>query len=199
VEPQFFRSPAELRRWFARHHATADELLVGFHKVHTGRVALTYAEALDEALCVGWIDGLKRRLDDDTYSLRFTPRRAKSYWSATNIRHAERLTAAGRMRPVGRAAFARRDQAVARRYSFEQRAQVALAPELLRRFRWHRAAWRFFEAQPPSYRRTAVWWIMSAKRAETRERRLSELIERSAAGTRPKAFLVSRAARRKAR
>lgn len=197
MEPRFFRSAAELRRWLARHHRTADELVIGLQKAHVGSGTLTYREALDEALCVGWIDGVRRRLDDARYAIRFTPRKAKSYWSKVNVRHAERLQAAGRMREPGRAAFAARAEGA--RYSFEQERAVELDPAAERRFRRHAKAWRFFQAQTPSYRRTAVWWVVSAKRAETRERRLSELIACSAAGTKPKAFLVSRASRRKAR
>ncbi len=197
MEPRFFRSAAALRRWLARHHRTATELVVGLQKAHVGRGTVTYGEALDEALCVGWIDGVRRRIDDERYAIRFTPRKAKSYWSKVNIRHAERLQAAGRMRAAGRAAFAARVEGA--RYSFEQRRTLELDAALEDRFRRQRKAWRFFQAQAPSYQRVAVWWVMSAKRAETRERRLTELIERSAAGTKPKPFLVSRAARRKAR
>jgi uncharacterized protein YdeI (YjbR/CyaY-like superfamily) len=190
---------SELRRWFARHHRTADELVVGFHKAHLKLPTPTYAQALDEALCVGWIDGLKRRVDERSYSIRFTPRRPTSYWSATNIRHAARLTAEGRMLPAGEAALARRGGSAERRYSFEQRHAAELDAECLRVFRRHRAAWRFFSAQAPSYRRTAAWWVMSAKRSETKRRRLDALVAASAAGSKPGPFLVSRASRRKAR
>ena len=181
--PTFFVSPDAFRRWLERHHASASELWVGFYKIGSGRGGLTYREALDEALCFGWIDGVRRRLDDRAFVQRFTPRKATSYWSAVNTKRAHELTRAGRMHAAGLDAFARRDAAATTRYSFE-RAAAALAPADTKRFRANRRAWAFFQAQPPGYRRIAVHWVVSAKKPETRQRRLDTLIADSAAGRR---------------
>ena len=175
---KFFKSAADFRQWLAANHATACELWVGFFKKASGLGGLTYAEAVDEALCFGWIDGLKKRVDDRSYTHRFTPRKPKSNWSVTNIRHAERLTKAGRMKPAGLAAFAARDPKRSGVYSFEN-APTKLASSDERRFRADQTAWNFFQQQPPGYRRTAIWWVVSAKRAETRARRLAQLMEAS--------------------
>ena len=177
-EPRFFDSAARLREWLERNHASAPELWVGFWKAHTGRAGLTYDQAVDEALCFGWIDGLVRRVDDEAYMQRFTPRKPGSTWSAVNIAKAESLERSGRMAAPGRDAFRNRDPGRTGLYSFENRS-VAFAPGLERRFRRDKAAWKFFEAQPPGYRRMAAFWVMSAKREETRERRLAQLIESS--------------------
>ena len=139
---------------------------------------------MDEALCVGWIDGVRRRIDDDSYSIRFTPRRAGSTWSLVNVRRVGELTAAGRMRDAGLAAFAARRDDRSGTYSFEQRAEPRLDETAEETFRADQAAWDFFSAQPPSYRRTAVWWVVSAKRPATRERRLVQLMADSRAGLR---------------
>jgi uncharacterized protein YdeI (YjbR/CyaY-like superfamily) len=143
---------------------------------------MTYAQALDEALCFGWIDGVRRRLDADSFSVRFSPRRPGSFWSAVNTRHATRLLAEGRMRPPGLAAFRMRDSAAPRRYSFEAKPR-GLAPVYLRKLKATPRAFAFFQSRPPGYRRTCAFWVMSAKRPETREKRLAALIACSAAGT----------------
>ena len=179
----FFASAAAFRAWLRKNHASVPELLIGFWKVHTGKPGLTYLEAVDEALCYGWIDGIKKRYDDDAFTHRFTPRRKRSIWSAINIRKAQALEKAGRMAEPGRAAFALRDPKRSRVYSFENRDRV-LDPEYERRLRSNRKAWAFFEKQPPGYRRLMTHWIMSAKREETRERRLARLIAESARGVR---------------
>ena len=180
----YFDSPAAFRRWLEAHHASAGELLVGYHKTHTGRPSLTWPESVDEALCVGWIDGIRRRVDDDRYTIRFTPRRRHSIWSLVNIRRVAVLTADGRMQPPGLRAFeARRDERTGV-YSFERSEPAALSEVDERRFRKNRTAWAFFQAQPPGYRRTAMHWVTSANRAETRETRLAALIADSAAGLR---------------
>lgn len=181
--PTFFATPAALRRWFARHGATAQELWIGYYKKASGRGGVVYKQALDEALCAGWIDGVLRSIDGERYMQRWTPRRPRSIWSAVNTRRVGELEAEGRMLPAGRAAFARRDPARAGIYSFENKP-AALPPELERRFRARAAAWRFFEAQPPGYRRTALFFVMSAKREETRLRRLDALVALSARGER---------------
>jgi uncharacterized protein YdeI (YjbR/CyaY-like superfamily) len=194
--PIFFASAAKLRSWLVAHHDRADALWIGFWKAHTGREELTYAQAVDEALCFGWIDGLKKRLDDDAFVQRFTPRRARSIWSAINLERVARLAAAGRMAPPGIAAHAGRDPKRAGLYSFENRGKFALTPAFERRFRAERAAWRWFGAQPPSYRHVAVFWVMSAKRGPTRERRLARLIADSAAEQRLAHLVPSGRARR---
>ncbi len=183
-QPVYFESPAAFRRWLEAHHGTASELIVGFHKSHTGRPSLTWPESVDEALCVGWIDGIRRRVDDDRYTIRFTPRRRHSIWSLVNIRRVAALTAEGRMQPAGLRAFeARRDERSGV-YAFERPAPAALGEADERRFKKHRKAWAFFQSQPPGYRTTAMHWVTSAKKAETREKRLATLITDSEAGLR---------------
>jgi uncharacterized protein YdeI (YjbR/CyaY-like superfamily) len=184
LHPRFFADASELRTWLERHHADAPELLVGFHKKRSGRTSITWSEAVDEALCFGWIDGVRRRIDDDSYTIRFTPRRPQSTWSAVNIRRAQELRRTGRMRPAGLRAFEARADERSAIYSYEQRRDATLQPDQQRRFRANRRAWEFFNAQPPSYRRTASWWVVSAKRDETRARRLDTLIRDSAEGRR---------------
>jgi uncharacterized protein YdeI (YjbR/CyaY-like superfamily) len=177
----FFRSPAEFRRWLARHHARAPELLVGFYKTGCGRPSITWPESVDEALCFGWIDGVRRGVDELRYTIRFTPRRAGSIWSAINTARVRALTAAGRMAAAGLTAFEARKPNRSGRYSYEQRPQELVAPysTLLAR---NPAARKFFARQIPSYRRAATWWVLSAKQEETRLRRARTLIELSARG-----------------
>ncbi len=166
-----------------KHHATKDELFVGFYKKGSGLASMTWPEAVDEALCFGWIDGVRRSLDEASYMNRFTPRRPRSVWSAVNIARAHALIAEGRMRPAGLAAFERRNEARSKQYSFE-RESVAFEPALAARLKQDRAAARFFHAQPPGYRKTATWWVMSAKQEATRLRRMETLIADSARGER---------------
>jgi len=174
----FFETPAELRAWFEKNHATAGELWLGYHRKRTGRPTVTWQEVVDQELCFGWIDSVRYSLDDDRSAQRITPRRKRSVWSAINIKRFGELEALGLVHPAGRAAFEKRDDARSRIYSYENRSRgfdTAREAE----FRRHKLAWTFFEAQPPSYRKTATFWVMSAKRDETRERRLTALIERS--------------------
>jgi uncharacterized protein YdeI (YjbR/CyaY-like superfamily) len=178
-KPRFFATQDTFRRWLEKNHGTAKELWIGFYKVHTGKKGLTYAQAVEEALCFGWIDGLVRRFDAAAYMQRFTPRKAKSTWSEINIRKIEALTKGGRVAAPGLAAFNTRDPARTGLYSFENR-NPQFDAATVKRFRAKKKAWDFFEAQPPGYRRTATHWVMSAKREETRERRLARLIEDSA-------------------
>ncbi|MDQ6624438.1 MAG: YdeI/OmpD-associated family protein [Verrucomicrobiota bacterium] len=182
--PIFFAKPAEFRRWLAKHHASARELWVGFHRKATARPSLTWPESVDEALCVGWIDGLRKTVDLTSYKIRFTPRKKTSSWSLVNIRRVAELEGLGRMRPAGRKAFAERAEAKSGIYAYEQRQQAALDPVSLAEFRRHPAAWKFFEAQPPGYREVAAWWVISAKQEATRRKRLVRLIEDSAVGKR---------------
>jgi uncharacterized protein YdeI (YjbR/CyaY-like superfamily) len=180
---KFFKKPASFGRWLAKHHRSARELWVGFHKKATGRPSLTWPEAVDEALCFGWIDGIRRSIDADSYMIRFTPRRARSTWSLVNTRRVTELIREGRMQPAGLAAFEARDPLKAGVYSFE-RSAAALDAESEARFKANRAAWSFFQSQPAGYRKTAIHWVVSARKAETRARRLATLVSDSAAGQR---------------
>jgi uncharacterized protein YdeI (YjbR/CyaY-like superfamily) len=175
-EAFFFDSPAAWRAWLAEHHATAPEVLVGFHKKGTGRASLTWAESVAEALCFGWIDGVRRSAGPGAYTIRFTPRRPGSHWSQVNVDLVERLEAEGRMTAPGRAAFAARREDRTARFAYEQ-AEVTFDPEQEATFRADSAAWAWFSAQAPSYRKVATYWVTSAKRPQTRARRLTTLIE----------------------
>lgn len=178
--PVFFPTSAAFREWLAAHHDTADEIIVGFYRKHTGKPSMTWQEAVDQALCFGWIDGIRRRWDDDRYSNRFTPRRKGSNWSAINIRRVGELKKLGLMQPAGLAAFALRTDARSAIYAYEQRKTLAFTPAQLARFRRHPDAWTFFQAQPPSYRQLSTYWVLSAVKPETRDRRLDTLIATSA-------------------
>jgi uncharacterized protein YdeI (YjbR/CyaY-like superfamily) len=186
VKAIFFDSAEALRGWLASQHEKARELLIGFHKAHTrkkGVKGLTYPEALDQALAFGWIDGVRKGLDADRYTIRFSPRRPKSVWSAVNVKRVGELTALGLMRPPGLAAFRARDAEKAYSYSYEM-ARYELAPAFERSLRANKRAWAFLQAQAPWYRRKCTFWVMSAKKEETRLRRLGLLIEHSARGER---------------
>jgi uncharacterized protein YdeI (YjbR/CyaY-like superfamily) len=178
---RFFRSGAELRRWLSANHAKQRELLIGFYKKDSGRGGLTYQQALDEALCFGWIDGIRRSHDVHSYTIRFTPRRKRSIWSQVNLRHMKRLLAAGRVKPPGRAAYEAREEARTRRYSFENDPR-RFTPAEARRFRANRKAWQFFQSLRPSQRNGFTWWVVSAKKEDTRRRRLEALIATCARG-----------------
>ena len=183
MEATFFAIPKDLRAWLRKNHASTPELWVGFYKKQTGRPSMTWSESVDEALCVGWIDGRRQTIDEESYRIRFTPRRRNSVWSAVNIGRVEVLTNEKRMRPAGLAAFAARSENKSGIYAYEQRSEKL--PELYAGlFRRNKTAWKFFEAQPPSYRKTIGWWVTSAKREETRRRRLETLIAASAEGRR---------------
>jgi len=177
----FFKTPSDLRKWFEKYHAKEQELLIGFYKKDSGNPSITWPESVDEALCFGWIDGIRRNVDEVSYSIRFTPRRARSTWSVVNIKRAEELTKQGLMRPPGLKAFEARKENRSGIYSYEQRS-----PELPDPYRGllkkNKAAWNFFDAQPPSYQKAANWWVVSAKKEETRLKRLDKLIYHSARG-----------------
>jgi len=196
AEPRFFRTKAEWRKWLEKNHATASEQKIGFHKAASSRKGISPKEALDEALCFGWIDGVVGSLGDHAWHVRFTPRQKRSVWSAVNIRRVEELKAEGKMAPAGLAAYERRDPKLQKRYSFENR-HVGLDPAYEARFKANRAAWAWFEAKPQSYRHPAVWWVMSAVKEETREKRLATLIADSEAG-RPIKLLTPPAKRKPA-
>jgi uncharacterized protein YdeI (YjbR/CyaY-like superfamily) len=179
--PGDFRTPASFRSWLSKNHAHTSELIVRLYKTHAAPKGITYAQALDEALCFGWIDGVRRSLDKDSFTTRFSPRRTKSIWSRVNVAHVKRLIKEGRMAGPGLVAFQARDHQRTGIYSFEQRPST-LSPAHTRRFRAEKKAWEFFQKQAPWYRRTSSFWVMSAKREETREKRLGILIDCSARG-----------------
>jgi len=180
MKPIYFKSPREFYEWLEENHETADEVYVGFRKQHTGKRAMSWSEAVDQALCFGWIDGRANRIDEDRYMQRFTPRRPGSNWSKVNVAKVAKLKEAGLMRAAGLAAFERRTDAKTGVYSFERDSE--LSPEYEARLRANEAAAEYFDSRPPWYRRTAIHLVMSAKREETRLRRLARLIEDSAAG-----------------
>ena len=175
---KYFKSASEFRRWLEVNHGRRYELWVGFYKKDSGKGGLTYAEAVDEALCFGWIDGLKKRVDELSYTHRFTSRKPKSNWSRINIQRVERLQKAGRMTPAGLEAYAAREPERSGVYSFEN-APRKLAAADEKQFKSDKTAWEFFQRQPPGYQRLAIWWMVSAKKPETRARRLSHLIAES--------------------
>ena len=183
TDPRFFKTPREFRRWLTKNHASQSELWLGMYKKASGKGGITYKEALDEALCFGWIDGVRKSLNEEAFVQRFTPRKSKSYWSAVNTTRAKELIAEKRMAPAGLAAFDARDAAGDARYSFE-REKAEFEPAHVKRFRANKAAWTFFEAQPPGYRRLMTFYVTSAKKEETRAARLEKLIATSAAGRR---------------
>ena len=182
--PTFFSTAAAFRIWLKTSAAHASELIVGFHKIGCGTPSMTWQEAVDEALCVGWIDGVRKRIDDIAYQIRFTPRKSTSTWSAINIARVADLTNQGRMQPAGMAAFARRCETRSRTYAYEQASGAALLPADEARFRKYKKAWAFFDAQPPGYRKLTIWRIVSAKQEATRQKRLLQLIEASQNGRR---------------
>ena len=193
MKPRFFATPGDFRHWLQQHHGSAPDLLVGFYKVTSGRRSMTWTESVDEALCFGWIDGIRRRLGEASYSIRFTPRRPGSIWSAVNTRRAAALAAQGRMAPAGLAAFEARKPNRSGRYSYEQRPAALTAP-YAGMLNANPAARRFFASQAPSYRRAATWWVLSAKKEETRLRRARTLIELSGKGKLIPQFLRPRPA-----
>ena len=185
--PIFFASPAEFRSWLEQHHTTRDHLWVGYYKKATGKPSVTWENTVNEALCFGWIDGIRKSIDQDSYTIRFTPRNPKSVWSQRNIDLVEGLTAEGRMMPQGLAAFAFKDVHPDSGY-VTVRPSGELTERMVARFQENKAAWLFFQEQPPGYRRNAVHWVTSAKRETTRERRLMALIDDSANCLRIKPF-----------
>jgi len=181
MKPEFFSRASDFHAWLDANHQKRAELWVGFYKKSSGKPSITYKESVDEALCFGWIDGVRRSVNPHAYTIRFTPRQAKSQWSAVNCKRAQQLADAGRLLPAGQKAFAgAKDQA--RTYSYEQRHEACFSAADERRFRANRAAWNFLQKQPPWYRRTATFWVISAKKEDTRERRLATLIADSEQG-----------------
>ena len=182
MKPTFFATPDAFRAWLARNHQRADELLVGFYKRGSGRASLTWPESVDEALCFGWIDGVRKRIDDESYTIRFTPRRPRSIWSAINIARVKELEARGLMQPAGKTAFGARTDNRSAVYSHERRKAAKLEPAQQKALRANKAAWAYFERQAPWYQRACVHWVVSAKKEATRASRLATLIASSQAG-----------------
>lgn len=195
---RFFRSQKHFRQWLEKNHGKVSELLVGFHKRSSAKQSLTYPQALDEALCFGWIDGVRRRIDDESYSIRFTPRKPKSIWSLINVRRVNQLIKLGLMNQSGLTAFRLRDPKKTGVYSFEN-AERNLDPAYEKQFRLNKKAWEFFQQQPPGYKRLAFYRVMSAKRAETRLRRLNLLITNSKAHRRERTVTGQKNQARKAK
>jgi uncharacterized protein YdeI (YjbR/CyaY-like superfamily) len=183
LKPKFFRTPADFRNWLEKNHATTTELWVGFYTKDSGKPSITWPESVDQALCFGWIDGIRKRVDEISYQIRFTPRRRGSIWSAINIKRAKELVRQKQMRPTGLKAFAARIENKSGIYSYEQRSTELIEP-YAKLLQTNKAAWNFFEKQPPSYRKVIGWWIISAKKEETRMARLAKLISESAKGKR---------------
>ena len=182
MKPTFFPSLDLWRAWLEQNHEAAGELWVGFYKKDSGRPSITWPESVDGALCYGWIDGVRKSIDSISYMIRFTPRRPRSVWSAINIRRAAELTRLGHMHPSGTKAFAARTGERSEIYAYEQRMGAKLTGKYAKQFRTRKEAWNFFRAQPPWYQRTASWWVISAKKEETRQKRLAQLIKDSQNG-----------------
>ena len=183
-DPIYFESPESFRRWLERNATTATELIVGFRKVGTGKPSMTWSESVDEALCFGWIDAVRKRIDDESYQIRFTRRKPTSIWSAVNIAKFQRLEAQGRVTPAGAAAFAHRREEKSAVYAYEQENTATLSPQELREFKANAVAWKYWQGTPPSYRKVVLHRITTAKKAETRASRLARLIAFSASGKR---------------
>lgn len=177
MKPVFFKTPAEFRAWLKKHHKTETELLVGYYKKAFGKPTMTWQESVDEALCFGWIDGIRRSHGEEAYTIRFTPRRKGSNWSAINIDRVKALTKEGRMQPAGLDAFARRTEAKSRVYTYEQKDIPKFEPKLEKLFKANQDAWAFFQTLPPYYRKGETRWVNSAKQEETKRRRLQKVIE----------------------
>ncbi len=182
MKPAFFESTSALRAWFEKHHNRLEEQWIGFHKRGSGKPSITWPESVGVALCFGWIDGVRKSIDEDCYAIRFTPRKTGSIWSAVNIKRAQELAEMGLMHPAGMAAFKKRDNATSAIYAYEQRKAATLDDVQEQEFRANKKAWDFFQAQAPWYRRTATYWVISAKREETKRKRLAMLISDSEQG-----------------
>ncbi|WP_291910976.1 YdeI family protein [Chitinophaga sp. CB10] len=192
MKPTFFATAAAFRQWLEKNHDTATELLVGFYKTSSGKPSMSWPESVDQALCFGWIDGVRKSIDEESYMIRFTPRKPGSIWSAVNIKKMEELTAKGLMRPAGKAIFEKRKEGKTNKYSHEQKEAVALDKESEKLFKANKAAWKFFTSQPPSYQKVIIWLIVSAKQPATKLKRLNEAIEASAAGEKVSWYLKYR-------
>lgn len=175
MKPKLFPTQTDFRRWLVENHDKENELLVKFYKVGSGKPSMTWSQSVDEALCFGWIDGIRKSIDEDSYCIRFTPRRAKSIWSAVNIKKVGELSEKGLMQPAGLAAFAKRDESKSRIYAYENEP-LKLSADFEKQFKTNEKAWAFFQKQAPYYQKTATKWVMSAKQESTRQSRLERLI-----------------------
>lgn len=184
MEPTFFTSQDRFRAWLESNSSRAAELVVGFWKVESGLPSMSWSQSVDEALCFGWIDGVRKKIDDRSYQIRFTPRKKGSIWSAVNIAKFEKLREAGRMTKAGEDAYSHRTEERSKVYAYEQTAQAELAPAELREFKKNKSAWAYFHTCPPSYKKVLLHWITTAKKPETRSQRLLKLIDASSAGKR---------------
>ena len=193
MKPAYFPTPADFRAWLTENHAAHTELFVGFHKKDSGKPSITYPEALDQALCFGWIDGVRKSVSPTSYMVRFTPRKPKSYWSKVNTKRANELVKQDLMQPPGAKVFQARDLTTTNRYSFE-RETAKLPPAFTKQFKSNPEAWTFFQSQPPYYKRVATFWVVSAKQEPTRLRRLESLIATSARHRRLDQFVSSKKA-----
>jgi uncharacterized protein YdeI (YjbR/CyaY-like superfamily) len=182
VNPEFFPTPAQFRAWLKANHKRQQELWVGFYKKDSGLPSITWPESVDVALCYGWIDGIRKSLDEKSYMVRFTPRKERSKWSAVNLKRVRELIDSGLMHPAGLKAFTERKQASPGEYSYEQRNKIEFNSTQEKQFRANEKAWTFYQSQPNWYRKTSLWWIMSAKKQETRQKRLHQLIQSSEEG-----------------
>lgn len=182
MTPTFFAKPSDFRKWLEKNHATETVLFVGFYKVGSRKPSMTWSQSVDEALCFGWIDGVRKSIDDDSYHIRFTPRKPTSIWSAVNIKKIEELTKQGLMHPAGIASFANRRESKSAIYSHENE-EAEFSPEFKKQFKANKKAWDYFQSLAPSYRKPSVNWVMSAKQETTKQKRLQELMADSQAGT----------------
>ena len=189
MKPKFFKNPSDFRKWLRTHHASAAELWVGFYKKDSGKASITWPESVDEALCVGWIDGVRKSIDEISYMIRFSPRRTRSIWSAVNIKRAGELVEEGLMQPAGLKAFEARQEYRSGIYSYEQRT-ADLPNHYGKLLKKNSAAWKFYQGQSPYYRKAMNWWVLSAKKEETRLKRLEQLIDDSAHGRRLPQFVA---------
>jgi uncharacterized protein YdeI (YjbR/CyaY-like superfamily) len=179
--PLFFSTQSSFRKWLEKNHGKAKELLVGFYKVNSGKESMSWSQSVDEAICFGWIDGVRKSIDSESYSIRFTPRKPGSIWSAINIQKVENLSKQGLMHPSGMTAFEKRQEHKSRIYSYEKPAEN-LSKDFLKKFQSNKKAWKYFQSMAPSYQRTAIHWVMNAKQENTRIKRVAELINDSEAG-----------------
>ena len=184
MKPTFFAKPAEFRRWLEENHDRETELLVGFYKRDSGKPSITWPESVDAALCFGWIDGVRRSIDEESYTIRFTPRKSSSVWSGVNIKRVAELTELGLMHLAGQKAFEKRKAHKSQIYSYEQRNEAKLDPPYEKKFKANKKAWAFFQSQAPWYQRTSIYWVMTAKQQQTRDRRFAQLLADSAAARR---------------
>lgn len=189
MKPKFFKDQYKFRDWLEKNHDKEDEIIVGYYKKGSGKASITWPESVDQAICFGWIDGIRRSHEEDSYTIRFTPRRATSIWSAVNIEKAEKLKKEGLMHEAGLAAYGRRKEEKSKIYSFEQKPEhIVLPKDFEKTFKANKNAWTMFKAMPNSYQKTAIWWVISAKQEATKLRRLDTLIKDSESGVKVKPF-----------